>query len=125
MLEERDVLTLHVQRQRFPILHRIEKERIHACILTADCGILFALTPESLPLPLVGKQAPGFLFSLELSAIPHSFQIGLDSLFQFGGFGEQGVQFGYETGHLFLKGVAVVFHFLSTDVAAGSEDVAV
>ncbi len=35
------------------------------------------------------------------------------------------MQFGDEARHLFLEGVAVVFDFLGTDVAAGREDVAV
>ena len=35
------------------------------------------------------------------------------------------MQFGDETRHLFLEGVAVVFDFLGADVAARREDVAV
>ncbi len=35
------------------------------------------------------------------------------------------MQFGDEARHLFLEGVAVVFHFLGPDVASGREHVAV
>ena len=58
-------------------------------------------------------------------AISQPPQVCFDGLLQFRGLGELGVPFGDEARHLFLEGVAIVFDFLGTDVAAGREDVAV
>ena len=63
--------------------------------------------------------------ALKSLAIPQPPQVGLDGLLQCRGLGELGVQFGYEARHLFLEGFAVVLDFLSADIAAGREDVAV
>ncbi len=52
-------------------------------------------------------------------------QVGFDGLFQFRRLGKLGVQFCDEALHLLVERFAVVFDFLSSDVPAGREDVAV
>ena len=66
----------------------------------------------------------GWPLAVFLAGIAQALQIRVDGLFQFRGLGELGVQFGDEARQLFLEGFAVVFDFLSTDIAAGREDVA-
>ena len=63
--------------------------------------------------------------ALKSPAISQPPQVCFDGLLQFRGLGELGVQFGDEARHLFLERIAVVFHFLGADVAAGRKDVAV
>jgi hypothetical protein len=62
---------------------------------------------------------------VRISWVAESFQIGADRFLEPGGLGELGVEFRDKARHLFFEGVAIVFDFLGTDVAAGREDVPV